>query len=1010
MPNYYLPNLICKLQSKAVILIAALVLLISPLANAEITALFQNNGKIAGSVVDEKGETIPGVTVVLAGTSIGAQTGIDGSFSFSVKPGTYTVEVKLISYQTKQITGVVVKSGDLTSLNISLKPQTTTLNEVVITSSFAKASVEGLYAKQKNAATISNGISAEQIQKTPDANVGQSLKRISGLTTFDNKYVVVRGISERYNVATVDGTPMPSTDYSSRNFNFDLIPTEMIEGITVLKTVTPDLPVGFAGGLVQINTRDIPTKNFVSFTVGTGGNDQSTGKTFLSTARGKYDYFGFDDGNRKMINGPLKATQGESSNINNSPFTASDYEQSKRFTNNWKLYEYKAMPNQNYSLSLGQTYNLKNNSSSRLGFILALNYRNTQTITEIQNKRGAFAMPPDLEARFNGKPSGEGNIYNFNTTFGGILNVGYRSQKNQISSRNAYTRTFSNPTTIMYGYDTDDGLVGPEYAYSLARIVTEPDFLTLTQNKIQGEHQLPFKLKWIWDVSRTAISRERKDMLRRQLSNENQEYGEYFHDGVNGDAISVYPLSRQGMKLNEVDYNWSTAFSRPIFKDNFAGTFKIGYVGFKKKQNTSFSNVYIRPSTGNGGFELGRKFNIENEHIDENFAPNRFVYEVPAFGLNEFTGLSNFHAGYAMIDQKLWSKLRVIGGLRVEHFNLNLLGDRITTAEGLFSNPNTILIPDDRDVDKPWQILPAFNVTYSVNDRLNLRAAYSQSMVRPEFNERSLSSVYSAPLQGNVTGGIVISTKTTSYDVRAEFYPGSGEIISIGGFYKFLDRPLELTKQNAQDLYIYSNSISAKSYGIEAELRRKLGFINETLPILDKFTFYSNFTLLWSKVVARLPPFATAVNDDPANPVFKLGYEIDPQNRPLYGQTPFLLNTGLEYNGDLFGLNIVHNHTGRKFYILTNNPGLNEWEAPYSQVDVQLNANLFQKKGKIRLNFGNIFNNENFFYNGQASYENAPDGTRRLKPGYTDGFEKDDLVSFRRTFGRTFIVTFNYTF
>ncbi|RVU00724.1 TonB-dependent receptor [Mucilaginibacter limnophilus] len=1016
---FYFQSLLTKFNKQAVVLAAVVMLPLCVLGSAGENfgaAFFQANGRIAGSVVDEKGVSFPGATVKIVGQTTGAQTSIDGTFSFSMKPGTYVVEISFISYETKRITDVVVKAGEVTSLNIALKPQTNNLKEVVITSSYNKSSTEGLYSKQKNSATITNGISAEQIAKTPDVNVGQSLKRISGLSTFDNKYVIVRGISERYNVATLDGTPLPSTDYSRRNFSFDLIPSEMIEGVTVVKTVTPDLPVGFAGGLVQVNTRDIPTKNFVNFSVGTGINDQSTGKDFLSTKRGKYDYWGFDDGTRKMA-GYFRVTDGNASSGNNAEFTEQDFAFSRQFTNNWNLYRYKANPNRNYTLSLGQSYNLKN-PSERIGFIASVNYRNTQTITEILNKRDLFLITPEQNTAFDQArvPAGSGKVYNFNTTFGGILNLGYRSKKNQISLRNSYSRIFSNPLTDVFGYDNDRGgvFIGPQYAPSTERIVTEPDFLSLLQNKLQGEHQLG-TVKVNWDISRTTIDRQRKDMLRRQLENDNQQYGSYFHDIVDADGATVFPASRQTFNLKQTDYNWMTSASRYIIKEgDFANILKIGYIGFSKKQENSFITAYLRPTTAAAAAEFNSsKFQLEDVYNDELFGPGKLVYQVDPFGLNEYQGTSKFHAGYAMLDQKFWGRLRFIGGLRVEYFKLFLIDDAISSVNSLFQ-PGVKLVPSERDRDKEWQFLPSANLTYSLTDEINLRAAYSQSMVRPEFNERSLSSNFNADLQADVTGSIVVSTKTSSYDFRAEWFPGSGEVLSVGAFYKYLDRPLELVRQNAQALYIYNNSNWAKSYGLEAEVRKKLGFINDDLPILQQFTVFSNVTFLRSKVEAVYSPRAVQIDPENDPLLYQLQYETDRQTRPLYGQTPFLLNAGFEYNGEIFGLNIVHNHSGRKFFILTNNISLNEYEAPYDQTDIQLNANVFRKKGKIRFNLGNLFNNVNFFYNSQNSYDYIdpadPTKGQALRPGFTDNYEKGDFITFRRKYGRTFTMSFSYTF
>lgn len=1018
MPNFYILSLFKKFNKYALLIIGILMLPVLGIAagvDVSLTPKTFATGKIAGKVVDEKGESIPGATVKIVGQNTGGQTSIDGSFSISVNPGVYIVEISFLSYQTKRVTEVIVKSGEITSLSVSLKPTRNDLKEVVITSSYKKSSAEGVYTRQKNAASITNGISAEQIAKTPDANLGQSLKRISGLSTFDNKYVIVRGISERYNVATLDGTPLPSTDYSRRNFSFDVIPSEMIESVTVYKTVTPDLPVGFAGGMVQINTRDIPTKNFISFSIGSGFNDQSTGKDFISTKRGKYDYFGFDDGTRKMA-GYFAVTTGKTEASPGQPpvpFTNDDIAFSKQFTNNWGLYKYKAQPNQNYTFTIGQSYTLKN-PDNRFGFIASLNYRNTQTITDIINQRGLFSigLNPNYPKFDEDHPSGYGKVYNFNTTYGGLFNIGFKSKNHSIGLRNTYTRIFSNVLTDLFGYDNDRGgvILDPDVAPSTERITTEPDFLGLLQNKLQGEHRLG-KFKVNWDVSRTNINRKRKDLLRRQLFNDNQVYGNYFHDEVNNSttAVGIFPLSRQGFNVNETDYNWSASASRQFGKDNHTSVLKAGYIGINKKQQNNFITAYLTagPHTPVDA-PLLYKLNIQDAHIPSNFGDSALVYQVYGYGYNSYQGASNAHTGYLMLDQKIGPKLRFVGGARAEYFKLQLNNDGFTTANKLLNTTDSLI---RTDADKAWTVLPSGNLTYAVTDEINIRAAYSQSMVRPEFNERSLSSNYNSELNADITGSLIVSTKTSSYDLRAEWYPGAGEILSIGGFYKYLDKPLELV-QRTQSLYYYNNSKWAKDYGIEAEVRKRLGFINENLPILDKITVFGNATYIQSKVLGLLFDKIAPVPNQPGK--LMLTFKEALQTRPLYGQTPFLLNAGVQFDGDILGLSLVHNHTGRKFYLLTENLNNNEFEAPYDQTDAQLSANVFNKKGKIRFNVSNLFNSTNFYYDGVVSYQNVdpgnPNSGKKLKPGYTDGFEKDDNVTFSRKTGRTFTLSLNYTF
>lgn len=989
---------------------------------------FQGNGRIVGKVVDEKGETIIGASVKVQGQTGGASTNIDGAFNLSLPAGTYTLDISYISYQTKRITGVVVKVGESTSLNIALTPATSQLNEVVIVSTYSKSNTEGLFVKQKNAVNFTNGISAEQITKTPDANLGQSLKRITGITTFDNKYVVVRGISERYNVATLDGTPLPSTDYTRRNFSFELIPSDMIESVVVHKTVTADLPVGFAGGLIQVNTKDIPNQDFLTMSIGSGMNDQSTGKSFLSGKRGKYDALGFDDGTRKMVDAPFPLR-----NISQqyaSYYTQADYDFGKKFTNNWGLYSYVAKPNRNFALNFGKNYEAKKNVNNRFGFIFGLNYRNSENINFIQTARDAFNLEESFKPAFKDSIAGSGKTYNYNTTLGSMLNIGFRTQKHALSSKNSFSRVFSNVLSELYGYDNfeETSNVSPSVAPVFKRVNTEPDFLSLVQNKLSGEHQL-FGMKFTWEAGRVGINRQRKDMLRSQLYNVNQLFNENYAYILGANGFGIYPASRANFNTKQVDYNWNVSASRSFLKESsFANTVKVGYMGSKKDQRSDFVTAYLRktPNSSLPNFYLFPQYvNLADVHQTANFEKGGLMYEIDPIENNYYGGKIDYAAAYAMIDQKLGKYIRLVAGLRAEKQNLRLINNTSSagnSVSGVLDN-DVEIVKTPFYIEKDIDLLPSANLTVLLSEKMNFRLAYSKAMVRPEFAEASRATNYNNELQGFVQGGDVTSTTTTSYDAKFEIFPGFGETISVGAFYKDLQKPLELVRAVDDNATIYRNlnAQSAKSYGLEFEFRKRLGFINNNAEWLNDFVLSGNASILRSEVVGRRAPKNASEgpllidvevpNPQPGKRYVSYNYIAEAQNRPLYGQTPLLYNAGIEYNGKIFGASLVHNYSGRKFFFLTTNLLNNEYEAPYQQTDLQLSANLLKEKAKLKINMGNLFNSPSFFYNGLYSYIPASAGvTESLLPGFSDDYEVGDQITFRKLTGRTFSISFSYKF
>src|SRR5690606_2453323 len=221
--------------------------------------------------VDNRNQPLPGVTIRVQGGK-GTVTQVDGTYDLELEPGKYVIEFSFISYNTRRVTEVEVTAKGVTPLNIAMTPAASALKEVVVTANYRKASVEGLYALQKNNAAISDGISAEQIRVTPDNNAAQVLKRVSGLTVQEEKYVTVRGLSERYNTVLLNGSMLPSTEPNRRNFAFDIIPSGLIDNIVIHKTATQDFSSEFAGGLVQVYTKDIPVESYYNITLGTGIN------------------------------------------------------------------------------------------------------------------------------------------------------------------------------------------------------------------------------------------------------------------------------------------------------------------------------------------------------------------------------------------------------------------------------------------------------------------------------------------------------------------------------------------------------------------------------------------------------------------------------------------------------------------------------------------------------------------------------------------------------------------
>ncbi|KKX48121.1 TonB-dependent receptor [Sphingobacterium sp. IITKGP-BTPF85] len=803
----------------------------------------QQVGRISGKVIDDRGQLLANASIKLVGTNKSTQSSIDGSYILTAVSGTYVLEVSYLSYQTQRIEGVKIEDGQRTALNIAMKTQTSKLETAVVSVSFKKASVAGLYAAQKNAASVTDGISAEQIARTPDNDMGQVLKRVTGVTTVNNRNVIVRGMSDRYNQAMLDGVVLPSTSQNRRDFSFDIIPTEMVSSVVVNKTATPDVSAEFSGGQVSVNTLDIPDKDFTTIQYGIGGNSRTTGKDFYRLGeRHTSEYFGFFDKSSKMPEGiktwqwnnramQLDAPPGyilTDPELNNTPLNPTEYgdavkyndldaiAQSKRFNNDaLRQYKYKAYPNQNMRFSLGRVYQLSN--GHRLGFVASANFRNEQNTLPFNNVRNS--TKGNYMDSLGVGDNGAGTSYRFNSNGGLMANIGWQGQGFKVSLKNMYARTYSDiyNESIQKPYNDSNPEVN-KLIYQL------PEAMSLQQHQLVGEYQLPWEIKaegmFTVNKIKQQILDERKLSYRITTTIDNIPYfqtpGLMTHSSSS--VAGVFKDSRRWTNIDETDYNWSAAFSRKLGMNTSLPTLvKLGYQAWSKKRALDvFNFVPWTRSWAEGttnqlppqiDMPYDQLFNVD--HIGN--GNGQAYYYADAIGGGRFyDGKMASQAVYVMADQKLWNKLRLVYGVRAEHFNLN------SKQEELYKRTYQDE-PDPNDVQRyrfgvkenNWRFLPSINATYNVTADFNIRGSYSRTVIRPDFREVGMFAMYDFELDGYVYGEHVQSTLIDNMDLRFEWYPSPGEIVSITGYYKYLDKPIELVHSDG-NAYTFANMENAK--------------------------------------------------------------------------------------------------------------------------------------------------------------------------------------------------------
>lgn len=990
------------------------------------TVSVSGNGRITGKIVDEVGNPVVGAEISIANQTV--VTDNNGDFTVSLPSGIYTLTVKAEKYNTLRVEKLSVMNNETNTVSFAMKPardKIANIKEVVITGVRKADTQAGLLAQQKKAAQMSDGISAEQISKTPDNDVGGTLKRVTGITTIDNKYVVVRSMGERWNTAAMDGINLPSTEAYNQNFSFDIIPTAMVESVIVSKTATPDMNASFAGGYVEVKTKDIPNENFTTVSVGTSYNDQSTFKEFLTRERGKYDYFGYDDGTRDFPKG-LQAM-----NWTNPVF----FEQSKRFTNdNFTTYGTKADLGSNIQLALGRTYRFKNNN--KWGFAGAITMRNEQNKLEIDHTgRGNWLDTTEFVNNWQTAGVSPVNFYNFknkgasytyNSTLAGMLNFGLQLGKNRISFRNSYTHIYDNTLTRITGwneYTGGSGLPGnaelsynyfyngiipnndPEQIKSLDRPYTDnvdyPIYQTLLQNKLEGNHKIG-NVDIDWFAARTGVSSDTKDYTMHPT----------FYYFV-GNEIMTYHLvnnsssdfARGYIENRETDYNYGASFKWHIDTGNFKNDIKIGYAGVSKSNTNMQQKFLLRVDevvTGSNILEMNGA--LSDWFDGSHYVPGGIGWQTrPLYNNEKYEGEVNQHAVYVMFDNRWKNKFRLVWGVRAEYFKYDLISQQLDPSDP----QNVYKTPIE---DKPWQWMPSANFTYSPTNKINVRLAYNRMAIRPQFNERTGLPYFDPIANGLIHNTEMVSSIVDNYDFKFEWFPGLGEIFSAGLYYKNIDHPIEREGyiSNEGNLHLYNgNSKNAKLKGFEVEVRKNLGFMASN-SFLEKLFINGNFTYNNTKVIAFKDKAKTTDQD--------ATYEVE---RPLYGQTPYAYNLGLMYDGERLGMSFLYNAKGDQYITVGYAYNGEEIQRPYAVADAQIAYKFLRNKNmEVKFNIRNIFNRVKEYYNNYNSYSVSKGGTSEteremweLLPGATDKYDKNiDKILFRAYSGRIFGVSVNYTF
>lgn len=904
-------NEILKVLKKYFVYIFFISILIHSLSTA------QEKGNIKGMVIDKQsGEPIVGANVLIENTTIGAATDLEGKFKIqNVEIGKYKIIVSYISYAKLTIKDVEVTAGKDTELKIALTPEAISLDEIVVVDKLDQSYENALLNQKKKSISISDGISSEQIKKSNDVTSSDALKRIPGVTLLDNKFIYVRGTSERYSNAQLNQSSLSSTEPEKKSFAFDLLPVNFLSNIIVVKSFTPDVPGDFAGGNVHINTIDFPDRLKININYSTSYTANTSFENF-STYNGGPNFWGFDKGSRSL-------PESFPANLGQSGLTRNEINNlAKSLKNVWTIEKRRAPLNNNFYLSVGDGVTLL---GQNFGFVTAFSFRNSYKKASIERNEYEASGEPRFEYK--------GNQSTYSTMMGGLFNFSYKfSDFNKIAIKNTYTRTSDDDVYELTGSQYTDA--GKEQIQTALRFVERDVF----SSQLNGEHLITplSNLRLDWKIFYSESKRNEPD-YRRII------YGrDIGTDDPFAAILGFQPNLKNGGRFYSNLIDKTRGISIDLILPTGLGKYKLGALYEEKRRNFSSRLISVIINAPGNGFT---DFNLLYLPLDKIFAPenfrrNGFSIDEYQNGSNNYTARQNIFSTYGMIEIPFYlmgEEFNFIGGARLEN-----------SLQEINSFDVSGRIPLSNQLKKV-DILPSLNLIYKVSSISNFRLSYSQTVNRPELRELAPFAYFDFDTQTSVRGNSELQRAIIrNYDLRFEIFPGVGELISTSFFYKTITDAIEKVVVTGSALgseRTFTNSDRATIYGFELEGRFNLGFIG---------TYFNNFSLnanySWIKSIVNVKGTETT---------------IPRENRPLQGQSPYVINLGLFFNEPTLGtsIGVLYNRIGERIVEVATAYQEDVVEQPRDIVDLTISQPLFNNF-EIKLGIKDLLSQNQTFTQG----------------------------------------------
>ncbi len=809
-------------------------------------------GRIIGRVVNAANAApVSQAQVFVAGTSIGVLSDLNGRYVLHAVPaGSVDVTVQVIGYATKTVTGVTVAAGEVTTLDVSVDESAVEITGITISAEREAGSNAALLDQRRTAPSLVESVGAADIARRPDSDAADVAKRMTGVTVADDKYVFVRGLGERYSQTSLNGSSLPSPEPEKEVVPLDLFPSGFLESLQTQKSYTPDLPADFSGGAVQIQTKDFPNRFTVRLGMSTSFNTVSQFQDgFLSYDGGGRDWLGLDDGTRAQPD-VMERIMGDVRSGERLPSDAGQLVEIGQALQN-------ASPtfapssgdtplNRSFDASVGGSTAVFDDGE--VGFFAAGTYSDKYTLREGEIERKwraeAFVEPtadistPNVDYEFT-KGTRE-------VSWGTIGNVTLKPNPNQkISLRTTVNLNTDDEARMFTGNNDED--IGGDIRNERARFVER----LMLWGQLSGEHLTFMDSRLDWRVSAARAKRD-EPFMRETIYLEDD--GEYF--------LLDFTESARYFFSELVDDDVSAGLDWEFPFEFGSGDASIKFGGAYRNRTRDFGSRRL-----NWNF-LGNTIADLDAALDQGSVTASNPDELNEFRIDEVVEPGDVYgaddervAGYLMVTVPVTEKLEAIAGARVETYDL------VLTSRG-----------EDLNNLSQTDFAPSINLTYSASDNVKIRAAGSRTLDRPEFRELAPFQFTEATSLRQLVGNpLLVPAEIVSADLRIDWFPGPGEIISFGGFMKDMTSPIEqVFIAAASSAYSFQNALDGQVFGLEFDVQLAGRRFSEAL---EHVSLSANLSVIESEVNVRAEGI----------------YQPTNLTRPLEGQAPYVLNTGINY-------------------------------------------------------------------------------------------------------------------